>query len=106
MEIDEKTIEQLTKLAMIELSLEEKEAHRSDLEKLATFAGTIGVGTNETNETNGGEAEGGSCVPGAVTGTNRLREDVVTNEDLADELLAGAPDSKGPYLRVPRTVDE
>jgi Asp-tRNA(Asn)/Glu-tRNA(Gln) amidotransferase C subunit len=37
---------------------------------------------------------------------NRLREDTVTNEDKSAELVAGAPDSKGSYFRVPRTVEE
>ena len=98
MAIDTNTIKYLTKVAAIKMDAEELEAHRRHLEQLADFAGCLAeLDTKGMIE---------QTHPFGTTGDNRLREDEVTNRDNTETLVAAAPDRKGPYFRVPRTVEE
>ena len=109
MKIDEITIKKIAALAAIEMGPEELEAQRRDLERISTFAETLaGLDTEGVPEQThpfgvSGRDFGGAGMPAAE---NRLREDAVTNEDRAEEWVKAAPDSKGLYFRVPRTVEE
>ncbi len=40
----------------------------------------------------------------ALLRENRLRKDVVTNDDRSDELLARAADAKGRFFRIPNVL--
>ena len=76
---------------------EEMEAQRQDLERIACF-------TEKLAELDTAREE-----PARMSfspGENRLREDEVTNEDQAERWTGAAPDSKGSYFRVPRTIEE
>ena len=98
MGIDNKLIKHLAEIAAIEMGDEETESQRRDLERITDYAGKLAeldtAGLPEQTH------------PFGAVGENRLRADEVTNEDRTKELVAAAPDSKGPYFRVPRTVEE
>jgi len=104
MKIDIKTIESLADLAKIEMGPEEMEAQRRDLERIATFTECLGeLDTAGQPEQSHPHGIGG---PDGKGGMDRLREDEVTSEDLTEEWMSAAPDSKGRYFRVPRTIEE
>ena len=128
MKVGENQVKYLADIAMIAMDDEETEAQRRDLERIATYtetlAGidTVGVpeqthpfghdmedGSGEANDSCGaGEAgvAAGVRAAGKTGAMSRFREDEVTNEDRTKEFMAAAPDSKGPYFRVPRTIEE
>ena len=111
MKIDDTLMKQIAALAVIDMGPEEMEAQRQDLERIATFTEKLaeldtdclpGQTKQLSPPLSHGSGFGGS---GGYT-ENRLREDIVMNEDHAKEFVAIAPDSKGLYFRTPRTVDE
>ena len=99
MKISEKTMEYLVSTSMIDMEEEEKEAQRKDLERISTFTEKLGE-----LDTTGQECLSHPFVP--AMNSNRFRPDIVTSEDKSKELIAAAPDSKGPYIRTPRTVED
>jgi len=104
MKIDEKTIEYLLDLSRIELGPEETEAQRRDLERIVTYTECLAaLDTEGLPEQTHPFGIGGAGGEGAM---DHLREDEAVNEDHADEWMRAAPDSKGNYFRVPRTVEE
>jgi len=104
MKIDDKQIEFLAGLAKIEMGPEETEGQRRDLERIASYTECLnGLNTDDMDEQSHPFGIGG---PDGKGGMDRLREDEVTNEDLAEEWMRAAPDSKGRLFRVPRTIEE
>ena len=104
MKIDEKLFDTLADIAMLEFEPEEREARRLDLEGISDYAGKLAeLDTEGLSEMWRPFTERS---PDDFDIANRFREDDVTCEARAEELLVGAPDSKGTYLRVPRTVEE
>ena len=99
MKISEKTMEYLVDTAMLGMDEEEKEAQRKDLERISTFTEKLG-----DLDTTGQDCVSHPFVPSL--NSNRFRSDIVTNENKSKELIAAAPDSKGPYIRTPRTVED
>ena len=98
MEIDEKLIKHLAETAAIDMGAKEMAAQQHDLERIAAYTGKLaGLDTAGMPE---------QTHPFGTTGINRLRADEITNDDRKEEFIAAAPDSKGPYFRVPRTVEE
>ena len=99
MKISEETIKYLAEVAMIEMGADEREAQRKDLERISTY-------TEKLFEV---DTEGAECQTHPFTPAfevNRFRTDEVTNKDRKEEWTEAAPDSKGTYIRVPRTVEE
>ena len=96
MKIDEKLIEYVAGLSRLELGPEEKEARKKDLADILTYMEKL----NELDTTGLPE------MTHPFGGVNRFRADEVVNKDRTEELLANAPDSKAPYFRVPRAVEE
>ena len=104
MKIDEKRIEFLKGLAKIDMGPEETEAQRLDLERIATYTECLKeLGTDDAPEQSHPFGPAGSDGKG---GMDRLREDEVTNKDMTAEWMKAAPDSKGRFFRVPRTIEE
>ena len=98
MAVDINLIRHLAEIAAIDMGEEELMAQQRDLERIAAYTARLAeldtAGVPEQTH------------PFDAAGENRLRADEVTNGDQAEELVAAAPDSKGPYFRVPRTVEE
>ena len=96
MKIDDKMVDYIASLSQLELSEDERRSYGNDLSKILTYMDKLAEL----------DTEGVSEMTHPVTTVNRFREDVVTNNDRRSELLAGAPDSKGDYFRVLKTVEE
>jgi len=96
MRIDDRSIEYLAELARLKLDDEEKEARKKDLADILEYM-------EKLNEL---DTEGLPEMTHPFAQVNCFRDDTVTNGDETETLLANAPDRKGSYFRVPRTVEE
>ena len=92
--ISDETIEYVGILAKLELSEEEREAARSDMEKMLDYIDTL----NELDTT------GIEPMSHVFDVSNVFREDVVTNGDGREETLANAPQRKEDSFEVPKTI--
>ena len=112
MEIDKKQLLDIANLALIELDPEEIESQRLALERISTYTEKItNLDTSGLQcQTHPFGFDGGISSETTCTGDegslNRFRSDDVENKNLLEEWLKAAPDSKGPYIRVPRAVEE
>ena len=88
--ISDETIEYVGILAKLELSKEEKEQA-----KMLDYIDTL----NEL------DTSGVEPMSHVFPVNNVFREDVVTNEDDRDEILANAPEAKDGAFVVPKTFD-
>ncbi|EOS39304.1 Asp-tRNA(Asn)/Glu-tRNA(Gln) amidotransferase subunit GatC [Lachnospiraceae bacterium] len=92
--ISDETIEHVGILAKLELSGEEKEAAKADMERMLDYIDTL-------NELDTSEVEPMSHV---FPVHNVFREDVVTNGDNQEQTLANAPLRKEDSFEVPKTI--
>lgn len=92
--ISDETIEYVGILAKLELSEQEKEAAKSDMERMLDYIDTL-------NELDTSETEPMSHV---FPVNNVFREDVVTNGDGSAETLANAPVRAEQSFKVPKTI--
>lgn len=92
--ISDETIEYVGILAKLELSAEEKEAAKSDMERMLDYIDTL----NELN------TEGVEPMSHVFPVNNVFREDVVTNGDGSEETLKNAPVRKEQSFKVPKTI--
>lgn len=92
--ISDETIEYVGILAKLELSDEEKEAAKADMEKMLDYIDTL----NELDTT------GIEPMSHVFPVSNVFREDVVTNGDGKDDTLSNAPQRKEDTFEVPRTI--
>ena len=93
--ISDETIEYVGILAKLELSEEEKEQAKADMGKMLDYI-------DKLNELDTSGVEPMSHV---FPVNNVFREDVVTNSDDRDNLLANAPEQKDGCYKVPKTFD-
>ena len=93
--ISDETIEYVGILAKLELSEEEKEQAKKDMANMLDYNDTL----NEL------DTSGVEPMSHVFPVNNVFREDVVTNEDDRDEILANAPEAKDGAFVVPKTFD-
>lgn len=93
--ISDETIEYVGILAKLELSDEEKEQAKKDMANMLDYIDTL-------NELDTSVVEPMSHV---FPVNNVFREDVVTNGDDREEILANAPEAKEGAFVVPKTFD-
>ena len=93
--ISRETIEYVGILAKLELSPEEKEAARKDMERMLDYI-------DKLNELDTSQTEPLSHV---FPVNNVFREDVVTNGDEREKILKNAPEQKDGAFKVPKTVE-
>ena len=93
--ISDETIEYVGILAKLELSEEEKEQAKKDMANMLDYIDTL-------NELDTSRVEPMSHV---FPVNNVFREDVVTNGDDREEILANAPEAKEGAFVVPKTFD-
>ena len=93
--ISDETIEYVGILAKLELSEEEKEQAKKDMANMLDYIDTL----NEL------DTSGVEPMSHVFPVNNVFREDVVTNEDDRDEILANAPEDKDGAFVVPKTFD-
>ena len=87
--ISDETIEYVGILAKLELSDEEKEQAKKDMANMLDYIDTSGV----------------EPMSHVFPVNNVFREDVVTNGDDREEILANAPEAKEGAFVVPKTFD-
>lgn len=93
--ISDETIEYVGILAKLELSEEEKEQAKKDMGSMLDYI-------DKLNELDTGSVEPMSHV---FPVKNVFREDVITNGDDRENMLANAPESKNGSYQVPKTVE-
>ena len=93
--ISDETIEYVGVLAKLELSDEEREQAKRDMGRMLDYI----------DQMNALDTEGIEPMSHAFPVENVLREDMVTNGDMRDALLANAPEEKDGMFAVPRTFD-
>ena len=94
-QISDDTIEYVGILAKLELSETEKEAAKQDMGRMLDYIDLL-------NELDTKNVEPMSHI---FPVSNVFREDVVTNGDDREEMLANAPIKKDGSFKVPRTVE-
>ena len=95
MDITRELMDYLEELSRLRLSEEEKTRVQKDLNSILKFMDKLGE-----LDTSGVEPSSH-----AIPMVNVYREDVVTNTDEQDYILANAPDRKDGAFRVPKTVE-
>ena len=93
--ISDETIEYVGILAKLELSYEEKEQAKKDMANMLDYIDTL----NEL------DTSGVEPMSHVFPVNNVFREDVVTNGDDREEILANAPEAKEGAFVVPKTFD-
>ena len=93
--ISDETIEYVGILAKLELSDEEKEAAKSDMGRMLDYIDKL----------NALDTSGVEPMSHVFPVHNVFREDVVTNGDDRDHMLANAPEERGGQYQVPKTVE-
>ena len=94
--ITDETIEYVGILAKLELSDEEKEAAKKDMGNMLNYIDML----NEL------DTDGVQPMSNVFPVKNVFREDVVTNGDDSENMLANAPEEKDGFYMVPKTVEE
>lgn len=93
--IDDATIEYVGILAKLELSGEEKEQAKQDMARMLDHI-------DKLNEL---DTAGVQPMSHVFSVKNVMREDVVTNGDGSEDVLANAPERKESTFVVPKTVE-
>lgn len=91
--ISDETIEYVTILAKLELSADEKVNAKADMERMLDYIDTL----NEL------DTEGITPMSHVFPVNNVFREDIVTNGDAHEAMLANAPEQKEQSYKVPKT---
>ena len=92
--IDDETIEYVSILAKLELSEEEREQAKKDMGRMLDYIDKLGEL----------DTEGVEPMTHVFPVQNVFREDIVTNSDTREELLANAPEQRDGMFVVPKTV--
>ncbi len=92
--ISDETIEYVGILAKLELSAEEKEQAKKDMGSMLDYI-------DKLNEL---DTDGVEPMSHVFPSNNVFREDIVTNGDERDKILANAPAKKDGSFKVPKTV--
>ena len=92
--IDDETMENVCILAKLSLSEEEKEKAKAEMQKMLDYV-------EKLDELDTSEVEPMSHI---FQDENVFREDVVTNGDNKEAMLANAPKAKEGEYQVPKTI--
>lgn len=93
--ISDETIDYVGILAKLELSHEEREAAKRDMGRMLDYI----------DQLNSLDTSGVDPLSHVFPVNNVFREDVVTNGDERERMLANAPEVKEGQYQVPRTVE-
>ena len=89
------TIDYVSILAKLKLTPEETEGARSDMQKMLDYV-------EKLNEL---DTDGVEPMTHLFPYDNVFREDIVTNGDASEEMLANAPKAKDGQYQVPKTIE-
>ncbi len=109
MKISREDVLRVAELAHLELSAEEVELYRGQLDEILSYIGKLqelDVANVEpmTQTIPGGSVSAAHGVAEAGHESN-LRADVPVPCKIADDVLAHAPDAAKPFFRVPKVID-
>lgn len=93
--ITDSLIDYISDLSRLELEEEEKQRAKKDLTDILNYM-------DKLNEL---DTKGMSEMSHPFDNQNCFREDDVTNRDKREEMLMNAPDCKGDYFKVYKTVE-
>lgn len=96
MKITDELIDYIGDLSRLYLSEEDKKRQKSDLSDILDYV-------EKLNEL---DTKGVPEMSHPFENVNCFREDVVTNGDNREALLANAPERKGSYFKVFKTIDQ
>jgi len=99
MKISREDVLKVAALANLELTPEEVEMYRGQLDDILTYI-------DKLNELDTSAVEPMAQVVAASGSESTLREDTVVRAEVAAEVLRGAPDPAPPYFRVPRVIEK
>lgn len=99
MKISREDVLRVSELAHLELSDEEIEKFRAQLDSILTYIDKL----NELDVS--GIEPMAQVLKANADGEGTLRDDVVRNRGIAKEILGQAPQAKAPYFRVPKVIE-
>jgi aspartyl-tRNA(Asn)/glutamyl-tRNA(Gln) amidotransferase subunit C len=95
MSLDTATVRRIAKLARIRVADAEVATLQTELNAILGYV-------DQLNEVN---VDGVEPLSGGAQMAMRLREDVVTDGGIAEQILANAPDRAGQFFAVPKVVE-
>lgn len=95
MSVDHATVKKIASLARLAISDEEAEALAPELNKILGFVEQLG----EVDVT------GVEPMTAVIPNKLRLREDVVTDGNVRDKVLANAPQAEHGFFAVPKVIE-
>jgi aspartyl-tRNA(Asn)/glutamyl-tRNA(Gln) amidotransferase subunit C len=102
MKITREDVLRVAELAHLELAPEEVELYRGQLDEILNYIGKL----EQLDVSNVAPMAQVLLAPaGAERGQKELREDVLTPCDVAEDVLAQAPDAAGRFFRVPKVIE-
>jgi aspartyl-tRNA(Asn)/glutamyl-tRNA(Gln) amidotransferase subunit C len=108
--ISREDVLRVAQLAHLELAPEEVETYRGQLDEILSYVGKLQEldvsNVEPMTQIRPGNAGGASVTGIAAAGTEQeLRDDVVVPCDVANAVLAEAPDAAKPFFRVPKVIE-
>jgi aspartyl-tRNA(Asn)/glutamyl-tRNA(Gln) amidotransferase subunit C len=97
--ITREDVVRVAELAYLDLSEDELEKYRRQLDEILTYIGKL----NELDTS--GVAPMAQVLADDQTADATLREDLVVPSAVADDVLRQAPDPEPPYFRVPKVLE-
>ena len=104
MKISREDVLRVAELAHLGLSREEVETYRNQLDRILSYIDKL----NELDITNVepmAQVTYSAAAPGAGRDHPELRDDVLLPCNVAEPILASAPDAAKPFFRVPKVID-
>lgn len=99
MKISREEVLRVAELAYLELSPEEVETYRGQLEEILTYIAKL----EELDVTN--VEPMAQVLQPTADSHPELRDDTLQPCDIADRILAQAPDAQKPFFRVPKVIE-
>ena len=100
MKISREDVLRVAELAHLELSPEEIDTYRGQLDEILSYIGKL-----EKLDVSNVEPMAQVLFAGAPGEHPELRDDVVVPCDVSDAVLAQAPDAAKPFFRVPKVIE-
>jgi aspartyl-tRNA(Asn)/glutamyl-tRNA(Gln) amidotransferase subunit C len=110
MKISREDVLRVAELAHLDLAPEEVETYRGQLDEILSYVGKLQEldvsGVEPMTQMRPRNANSESSASGAAAGADpELRDDVVVPCDVANAVLAEAPDAAKPFFRVPKVIE-
>lgn len=95
MSVDKETVQRVARLARIAVTDEQAEALRGELNTILGFV-------EQLNEV---DVDGVEPLTSVVETSMKMRDDVVTDGDIAEKIVANAPEGANHFFAVPKVVE-